>query len=48
MSSIYEDKMIRPISMHLTKIVESSLLETNLKEKITTENILNQARGATV
>ena len=38
--------MIRLASVHLTKNVESLLLETNLKEEITTENFSNQVRGA--
>jgi len=46
MSSIYKDKMIRPVLVHLTKRAELWLLETNSRDEITTKNFSNQAQGA--
>jgi len=46
MSSTYKDIMIWLASVHLTKRVESWLLETNSREEITIENFSNQTWGA--
>jgi hypothetical protein len=46
MSSIYKDRMIRLVLVHLTKRAKVWLLETNSREEITIENFSNQAQSA--
>ena len=46
MSSIYKDRMIRPVLVYLTKREELWLLETNPREDIITKKFSNQVRGA--
>ena len=43
MTSTYKDIMIWLASVHLTKRIESWLLETNSREEITIETFSNQA-----